>query len=74
MNDSYPSSHVTSTSKSTGGSSPWRFLQQNLSDHKLDELEHREFTESLWAELDPISRRRFLTLMGASLALAGTAG
>src|SRR5882724_8512181 len=49
----------------------------------LDELADREgFWESLRGEFpdqaaewaDPISRRRFLSLMGASLALAGVAG
>ena len=34
---------------------------------------HAQYTAALAQHIDPISRRRFLELMGASLALAGAA-
>ena len=40
----------------------------------LKTLPHHKFDAILTDQADPITRRRFLTLMGASLALAGLAG
>src|SRR5206468_882417 len=40
----------------------------------FQEMIRREFPDQASAWLDPISRRKFLLLIGASLALAGVAG
>src|SRR5436305_845257 len=52
----------------------WRSLEELVQTPAFQELLRDEFPEeaSLWT--DPITRRRFLTLLGASLALAGLAG
>jgi molybdopterin-containing oxidoreductase family iron-sulfur binding subunit len=52
----------------------WRAIEELASSAELEELLEREFPEQheLWR--DPVTRRQFLTLMGASLAFAGLAG
>ena len=52
----------------------WRGLEEVADTEAFREMLHREFPggASEWA--DPLSRRHFLTLMGASLALAGLSG
>ena len=52
----------------------WRSLEELADDPQLREMVEREFPSQAGAWADPISRRRFLTLMGASLALAGLSG
>ncbi len=56
----------------------WRSLDELAQTPEFEEFLHREFPAraSEWTDADPLSRRRFLKLMGASLALAGfgTAG
>jgi MoCo/4Fe-4S cofactor protein with predicted Tat translocation signal len=49
----------------------WRSLEELAETEEFHELLHREFPQhaSVWP--DPVSRRRFLQLMGASLAFAG---
>ncbi len=56
-------------------SSQWRSLEEWNNSPELEELQ-REFPDgaSDWAATDPVSRRRFLALMGASLGLAGVNG
>jgi molybdopterin-containing oxidoreductase family iron-sulfur binding subunit len=52
----------------------WRSLDELADDPQLREMVEREFPSQAAVWNDPISRRRFLTLMGASLALAGLSG
>ncbi|MBI2149919.1 MAG: TAT-variant-translocated molybdopterin oxidoreductase [Acidobacteria bacterium] len=49
----------------------WRSLEELAETEEFQELLRHEFPREAPAWEDPISRRRFLTLMGASLALAG---
>jgi molybdopterin-containing oxidoreductase family iron-sulfur binding subunit len=59
---------------STQGKLYWRTLEELADTDAFQQLMRREFPEqaSIWP--DDLSRRRFLTLMGASLALAGLGG
>ncbi len=62
----------------TDGPAFWRSLDELAQTPEFEEFLHREFPAraSEWTDADPLSRRRFLKLMGASIALAGfgTAG
>jgi molybdopterin-containing oxidoreductase family iron-sulfur binding subunit len=55
------------------GKQYWSSLEQLAGDPAVAEMLQREFPDGAGEWADPISRRRFLTLMGASLALAGLA-
>src|SRR5205823_4618159 len=59
-----------------GGSAAhyWRSLEELSDTPAFRALVEREFPHHAAALADPISRRRFLSLMGASLALAGLNG
>ena len=52
----------------------WRSLDQLADTPEFNEFLNREFPQGASEMKDPISRRNFLTLMGASVALAGLAG
>ncbi|MBI2963302.1 MAG: TAT-variant-translocated molybdopterin oxidoreductase [Deltaproteobacteria bacterium] len=52
----------------------WRGLEELAESEEFRELLHREFPPGAAEWLDPVSRRRFLQLMGASIALAGLSG
>jgi MoCo/4Fe-4S cofactor protein with predicted Tat translocation signal len=54
----------------------WRSLDELAATPEFQEFLHREFPRqaSEWVDPNPISRRNFLKLMGASLALAGLSG
>ena len=52
----------------------WRSLEEFLDTPAFQEMMHREFPEQASEWTDPVTRRRFLMLMGASLALAGLNG
>ena len=56
------------------GKAYWRSLEELADSPAFRELMQHEFPEqaSIWP--DSLSRRQFLTLMGASLALAGLSG
>ena len=53
------------------GPTYWRSLQELAGDPEFKERLHREFPKGASEWLEPLSRRDFLSLMGASLALAG---
>lgn len=57
-----------------GGKQFWRGLDELSDTEEFREMIHREFPEQASEWTNPITRRRFLTLMGASLALAGLSG
>jgi MoCo/4Fe-4S cofactor protein with predicted Tat translocation signal len=56
------------------GRRQWRTIEELAASAQFQEMLEREFPEQheLWR--DPVTRRGFLTLMGASIALAGMAG
>jgi MoCo/4Fe-4S cofactor protein with predicted Tat translocation signal len=49
----------------------WRSADEYAASREIEELVHREFPALASEFTDPVGRRRFLQLMGASLALAG---
>ncbi len=53
------------------GKTYWRSLEELAESDKFYELLHREFPEQASEWHDSVGRRKFLKLMGASLALAG---
>jgi MoCo/4Fe-4S cofactor protein with predicted Tat translocation signal len=53
------------------GRTYWRSLEELSESENFYELLHREFPEQASEWNDPVGRRKFLKLMGASLALAG---
>ena len=57
-----------------GGKEFGRALEEVAQTEAFQEMLHREFPSQAWEWTDPPTRRRFLTLMGASLALAGLGG
>jgi molybdopterin-containing oxidoreductase family iron-sulfur binding subunit len=59
---------------SASGKQFWRSLEELASEPGFEEMLHREFPRQASEWLDPVSRRHFLSLMGASLALAGLSG
>ena len=57
--------------ESTRGREYWRSLEALAETAEFKEFVHREFPHNASEWLDPVGRRSFLKLMGASLALAG---
>jgi MoCo/4Fe-4S cofactor protein with predicted Tat translocation signal len=55
----------------TRGRDYWRSLESLAETPEFKEFLHREFPQNASEWLDPVGRRNFLKLMGASLALAG---
>src|SRR5215216_2321118 len=60
--------------KAAGRPAFWRGLEELMDTPEFREMLGREFPEQASEWTDPVTRRQFLTLMGASLALAGVAG
>jgi molybdopterin-containing oxidoreductase family iron-sulfur binding subunit len=58
----------------TKGPEYWRSLEELAGSEEFREMMHREFPKGASEWLDSVSRRGFLQLMGASLALAGMTG
>jgi molybdopterin-containing oxidoreductase family iron-sulfur binding subunit len=59
----------------TGGGKPfWRSIEELAESHEFTEYLEREFPDQAGEWTNPVTRRQFLTLMGASFALAGLAG
>ena len=52
----------------------WQTIDQWMGTPEFRRMMEDEFPEDAAEWLDPVTRRRFLTLMGASIALAGAAG
>jgi MoCo/4Fe-4S cofactor protein with predicted Tat translocation signal len=59
---------------SASGPEFWRSLEELAGTESFQHYLHREFPENATEMADPESRRQFLKLMGASLALAGVSG
>ncbi|MEA2173714.1 MAG: hypothetical protein QOD00_1306 [Blastocatellia bacterium] len=57
-----------------GGKDYWRSLEEMADSDEFNEFVHREYPSQAEVWDDPAGRRRFLKLMGASLALAGLSG
>jgi len=55
----------------SSGKQYWRSLEELAETDEFQELLHREFPEHATEWSDPVGRRKFLKLMGASFALAG---
>ena len=58
----------------TSGPQYWRSLEELAGAPEFQEMLHREFPKGASEWLDSVSRRGFLRLMGASMALAGMTG
>ena len=59
------------TSASRGREGWWRTLEERAEDPGFQEHLYNEFPSEIEAITDPVARRTFLKLMGASMALAG---
>jgi MoCo/4Fe-4S cofactor protein with predicted Tat translocation signal len=57
-----------------GGKRYWRSLEELSNAPGFDEMLEREFPRQASEWIDPVSRRGFLKVMGASMALAGLSG
>src|SRR6266403_3098644 len=58
----------------TKGPEYWRSLEELAGSPEFQEMLHREFPKGASEWVDSVSRRGFLQLMGASLAMAGMTG
>jgi molybdopterin-containing oxidoreductase family iron-sulfur binding subunit len=60
--------------RQTTGPEYWRSLEELAGTPEFQEMLHREFPKGASEWVDSVSRRGFLQLMGASLAMAGMTG
>jgi MoCo/4Fe-4S cofactor protein with predicted Tat translocation signal len=65
---------VEAQMRQTSGPEYWRSLEELAGTPEFQEMLHREFPKGASEWVDSVSRRGFLQLMGASLALAGMTG
>ncbi len=65
---------IRETLAASEGKRFWRSLEEVADTEAFRDALHREFPENASEWDDPVGRRRFLTLMGASIALAGVTG
>ncbi len=59
--------------KATNGKEYWRSLEELADSPEFDTFVRREYPSQTEVLIDPVSRRSFMKLMGASLGLAGLA-
>ncbi len=52
----------------------WRSLEERMDSEEFRRMMRRDHPDQAADWLDPVTRRRFLALLGASLGLAGLAG
>ena len=71
-NDSAPAANSAAPPITAG--QYWRSLDELARTPEFEEMLHREFPQNASQWNDAVSRRRFLQLMGASIALAGLNG
>ena len=71
MNDSNDIQALRAKLHGTRGRTYWRSLEEVAGTPEFKEFLHREFPQNASEWLDPVGRRGFLKLMGASMALAG---
>src|SRR4051812_19493336 len=60
--------------KGVKGKKFWRSIDELAGTPEFEEAVQREFPSAAQEWVDPVSRRGFMKLMGASMALAGLAG
>ena len=71
MNETTDIDALRARLESARGKEYWRSLEAVAETPEFKEFLHREFPQNASEWLDPVGRRGFLKLMGASLALAG---
>jgi MoCo/4Fe-4S cofactor protein with predicted Tat translocation signal len=73
MNEQHPLDLKAVQAQLATASGPeyWRSLEELANTGEFQEFLHREFPDQASELTDPVGRRQFLRLMGASLALAG---
>ena len=71
MNEPHDIDALRARLNGTRGREYWRSLEALSETPEFKEFLHREFPQNASEWLDPVGRRGFLKLMGASLALAG---
>src|SRR5216684_7673983 len=70
----HPAADAGGTDLTTSGKTYWRSLEELADSPVFEEFVRREFPQAAEEWNDPVERRTFLKLMGASLALAGLSG
>ncbi len=70
----HPPANAGGTDCARDGKQYWRSLEELADSPILEEFVRREFPQHAEEWNDPVERRTFLKLMGASLALAGLSG
>src|ERR1044071_5787841 len=71
MNEGNNIEQLRARLEATRGRQYWRSLESLAETPEFKEFLHREFPQNASEWLEPVGRRSFLKLMGASLALAG---